>query len=121
MTGKKFTKKNKKAPCPCGPIKSNKVETFVNAEAESIKVNLNNIDNSIKKMMGESKLVLGKKKYKLKKYRWFIVISLLVLLVIMVAAFRCETPASVPAQGPILITSVPTAPLPSAPLATPSK
>lgn len=117
MTGKKYTKKNKKAPCPCGPNKSNKVETFVNSEAKNIKVNLNNIDNSIKKMMGESKLVVGKKKYKLKKYRWFIVISLLLLLVIMVAAFRCET-SPLPVQGPIVISSVPTAPLPST---TPAK
>lgn len=121
MTGKKYTKKNNKAPCPCAPSKPKKVETFVNAEAENIKVNLNNIDNSIKRMMGTSKLIVGKKKYKLKKYRWFIVISLLLLLIIMVAAFRCETPAPLPVQGPIVISSVPTAPLPSAPLATPSK
>lgn len=111
MTGKK-----NKAPCPCAPTKSKKVETFVNAEAENIKVKLNNVDNSIKRMIGKSKLVIGKKKYKLKKYRWFIVISLLLLIIIMVAAFRCETPAPAPVQAPLVISTIPSAPLPSAPL-----
>jgi hypothetical protein len=119
MIGKKYTKKNNKAPCPCGPTKSNKVETFVDSEAkaENITVKINKIDNTIKKMIGKSKLVIGRRHYKLKKYRWFIVISLLLLLIVMVAAFRCETPSAVTNQPPIIISSMP-APVPSAPLAS---
>jgi len=104
-----MVKKNNKASCPCASTKSKKVGK------NNIIEKMDNIDKSIKKMLGKSKLVIGKKKYKLKKYRWFIVICLLLLLIVMVAAFRCETPVPTPISAPIVVSTIP-APIPSVPV-----
>ena len=91
----------KTTACPCGPeLKSNKIkETFNNS---SFEFDFKIIDKKLKKFFGKSKILIGRRKYKLKKYRWFIVIILIVLLYLIITSFNGKE--SVETPGPVLIT-----------------
>ena len=102
MPGKKITKKNNLF-CPC---KNKKKETFTNSE--NITLDLNRFDKNVQNLFGESELIVSKKKYKLKKYRWLILICLLILLYFLINPFKSESlpvpvPVSVPVQAPISV------------------
>jgi len=100
MIGKKNKKNNKNnknliAPCPCGPSK----ETFQNIEETSDDYSLadttTKIDDYLKAFFGNSKLVIGTRKYKLKRYRWFIVTFLLFFIILIVLSIKGDSKTSV--------------------------
>lgn len=85
----------KSAPCPCGPPK----EKFQNIEDNSNEFSLadtaSTIDDYLIAFFGNSKLVIGSKKYKLKRYRWFIVTFLLFFIILIVLSIKGD-PKTVP-------------------------
>jgi hypothetical protein len=103
---KKNNKMKKNVACPCGPVlpKKNIKETFNNS---SIGFSFKNIDKKLKKFFGKTKIIIGRRKYKLKKYRWFIVIVLIILLYLIITSFSSKE--SVETPGPVVIKVPPTA------------
>ena len=79
--------KNKVEPCPC----ANKKEKFQDSEgSSSLLQNLNSFDDTIASFFGNSMLIIGDKSYKLKNYRWVIIVALIVFLFLLVSSFRSE-------------------------------
>lgn len=103
MPGKKFTKKNNLS-CPC---KNKERETF---KSENITLDLNRFDKNIESFFGESELIVSNKKYKLKKYRWLILICLLILLYFLINPFK-STSAPAPAPAPVLASAPASTPI----------
>lgn len=87
--------------CPCE--EKQKVETFTNSEALN---KISNMDNEIKKFFGNSKLIIGNKKYRLRHYRWLIIIILLSIFVLLLLSFRGET--KIVPSSPTIMVPVPT-------------
>ena len=96
----------KNTNCPCGPVlpKKNIKETFNNS---SIGFSFKNVDKKLKKFFGKTKIIIGRRKYKLKKYRWIIVIIIIVLLYLIITSFNGKE--SVETPGPVVITVPPSA------------
>jgi len=94
----------KTSACPCGPeLQSNKIkETFNNS---SFEFDFKIIDKKLKNFFGNTKILIGRRKYKLKKYRWIIVIILIVLLYLIITSFSGKE--SVETPGPVVITVPP--------------
>lgn len=96
----------KNTACPCGPVlpKKNIKETFSNSSAG---FSFKSIDKKLKNFFGKTKIIIGRRKYKLKKYRWFIVIMIIVLLYLIITSFSGKE--SVETPGPVVITVPPSA------------
>jgi len=93
-------KLKKSTACPCGPTlpSTNIKETFDNS---SFGFDFKKIDKKLKKVFGKTKILIGRRKYKLKKYRWSIVIILIVLLYLIFTSFNGKE--SVETPGPVVI------------------
>jgi hypothetical protein len=104
---KKNNKIKKNTACPCGPVlpKKNIKETFGNSSDE---FSFKTIDKKLKKFFGKTKIIIGNRKYKLKKYRWIIVIILIVLLYLVITSFSSKETVETP-TGPVVITVPPKA------------
>jgi len=104
---KKNNKNNlkKSTACPCGPkLQSTNIETFDNS---SFGFDLKKIDKELRKFFGNTKIIIGRRKYKLKKYRWIIVILLIVLLYLIFTSLGGKE--SVETPGPVVISVPPKA------------
>ena len=105
MTKKKSnSNKVKKNPCPCANTKEN----FKNSDNElTIIDRLNEIDDIVVSFFGNSKLIIDNKSYKLKNYRWFIIITILLLLILLVYSIR-SAPHKIASSVPIIVNPVST-------------
>ena len=99
MSNKK-SNSNKIEPCPCPK------EKFQDSKSESTLLEkFNSVDNTIIAFFGNSKLIIGNKSYKLKNYRWFIIIGLLFILFLIVSSIRNDPKQIVPSV-PLVVNPV---------------
>lgn len=94
--------------CPCGPAlpTTNVKETFNNSSFE-LGLDFKKIDRKLARFFGRTKIIIGRRKYKLKKYRWVIVIIFVVLLYLIITSFNSKP--SIETPGPVVITVPPSA------------